>query len=419
MNILAAEKYHFVTGGASRVFFETNRLLESRGHSVAPFTGGYPENLPTPYAKYFVPRFTMFSGDGGGRPDRAPAAGMLKAFVDAIYARDVAAAARRIVADFRPDVAHLHTILYQLSPSLIETLKALGVPVVQTLHDFSLVCGSRYLFTGGAVCERCRRRRYHHILLRNCCNGNRLLGLMCFSAKLAHSLFRLYPGKVDLFIAPSRFVRDKMIAWGLPARRIETIGHFLPASAAAADPADDHDGSILFAGYLIRQKGIFTLLAAMARVPRLRLRIAGRGPEGAAVEAAIRRLGLTNVEMLGFLRGEDLERAVRRAAFLVFPSESYETFGMGILEAHLAGKPVVASDLGAYPELVEDGKRGGLLFAPGNPADLAAKLETLARDDGLRRELGRSGREHALRAHGPDTHYDQLLSAYERVIGHA
>lgn len=414
MKVLAAEKYHFVTGGASRVFFETNRLLEDRGHSVIPFTGAYPENLPTPFAKYFVPRFTLLSGEG---TERAGAAGMLKAFADALYARDVAAAVRRIVADHRPDIAHLHTILYQLSPSLIETLKRLRVPVVQTLHDFSLYCASRSLFADGAICERCRGLRYQHVLLRNCCNGHRLLSLMSFSAKAVHALLRLYPGKVDLFIAPSRFVRDKMVDWGLPARRIETIPHFLPP---APEPASDGggDGSILYAGYLIRQKGIFTLLRAMARLPKLRLTIAGRGPEGPAVAAAIERLGLANIELAGFLRGEDLSRAIRRASLLVFPSESYETFGMGILEAFLAGRPVVASNLGAYPELVEHGIRGGFLFEAGNAADLAAKLDRLSRDEAARRDLARAGRDHALRAHAPDLHYGLLMNAYEEVIAH-
>jgi glycosyltransferase involved in cell wall biosynthesis len=415
MRILAAEKYYFVTGGASRVFFETNRLLEERGHEVLPFSGAYPENFATPFAKHFVPRFTLFSGGG---PERASAAGMLKAFADAVYARDVAKSVRRLVDDHRPDVAHLHTILYQLSPSLIETLKSRGVPVVQTLHDFSLYCASRYLYAGGAICEECRGGRYHRVLLRNCCNGNRLLSLMSFSAKAAHSLFGLYPGKVDLFIAPSRFLRDKMVSWGLPARRIETIGHFLPA-ASTAPAADDHDGSILYAGYLVRQKGIFTLLRAMAQLPRLRLVVAGRGPEAPAVSAAVRDLGLGNVELAGFLRGEDLARAVRRASLLVFPSESYETFGMGILEAYLAGKPVVASNLGAYPELVDHGKRGGLLFRAGSARDLAAKIDALSRDEEGRRALGAAGRDHALRLHNPDLHYGLLMSAYERVTGHA
>jgi glycosyltransferase involved in cell wall biosynthesis len=414
MKILAAEKYHFITGGASRVFFETSRLLEARGHSVVPFTGAYPENLPTPFAKYFVPRFTLLSGEGTGR---ASAAGMLKAFADALYARDVSKAVRRIVADHRPDVAHLHTILYQLSPSLIETLKRLGIPVVQTLHDFSLYCPSRYLFADGAICERCRGRRYQHVLLRNCCNGNRLLSLMSFSAKAVHALFKLYPGKVDLFIAPSRFVRDKMVDWGLPSRRIETIPHFLPPGPEPGPPGD-HDGSILYAGYLVRQKGIFTLLRAMARLPRLRLRIAGRGPEGPAVAAAVESLGLTNVELTGFLDGEDLAGAIRRASLLVFPSESYEAFGMGILEAFLAGKPVVASNLGAYPELVEDGRRGGLLFEPGNAEDLASKIDHLSRDEAVRRDLARAGRDYALRAHGPDLHYRLLMNAYERAVSH-
>ena len=412
MRILTAEKYHFVAGGASRVFFETNRLLEKHGHQVIPFTGGYAKNSPSPYSRYFVPRFTMFSGED---ESLATVPQMAKACADALYAFDVARSIGRLIAEQKPDVAHLHTILYQLSPSLITRLSRSGIPVVQTLHDFNLVCASRYLYTDGRICERCRGRRYHQALIRNCCNGNLLVSLMSFSAMTFHALFHLYPGRVDLFISPSRFLRRKMIAWGLPPKRIVHINHFLPSARFSGTGGGSGD-YFVFAGYLVRQKGIYTLLKAMTKIRDGRLLIAGRGPERAGVEAFIREHGLKNVELVGFLGQDVYADVLGKAKFVVFPSECYETFGMGILEAYLLGKPVVASDLGAYPELVRPNETG-LLFEPGNPDDLAGKIEALLRDDGATEAMGRAARSVAIRDYNEDLHYRELMGVYERLTG--
>lgn len=412
MKILTAEKYYFVAGGASRVFLETNRLLESRGHQVIPFCGRYEKNFETPYARYFVPRFTMFSGEDTGR---ATAGQMAKAYADSLYAFDVARAVDRIVDELKPDVAHLHTILFQLSPSLITRLSKAGIPVIQTLHDFNLMCASRYLYTDGRICQRCRNRRYHHALVRNCCNGNFLVTLMSASAMTFHSLFHLYPGRVDLFISPSRFLRTKMIEWGLPPKKIVHIDHFLPAEKFANKGSRSED-YFVFAGYLVRQKGIYTLLEAMTKVRGGRLLLAGRGPERAGVEDFIRRHKLTNVELLGFLDENAYARMLGKARFVVFPSECYETFGMGILESFLLGKPVIASDLGAYPELVRP-HENGLLFEPGNADDLAAKIASLWADEGLAEAMGREGRALAVRDYGEDLHYQRLMNVYEHPKG--
>lgn len=412
MKILAAEKYYFVTGGASRVFMETNSLLERHGHQVIPFTGRYAKNFATPYSRYFVPRFSLFSGEDEGRPTITQ---MAKAYADALYAFDVVRAIDRIVAEQRPDVAHLHTILFQLSPSLITRLSGAGIPVIQTLHDFNLVCASRYLYTGGRICERCKGRRYYQALLQNCCNGNFLVSFMSFSAMCFHTLFHLYPGKIDLFISPSRFLRTKMIEWGLSPKRIVHIDHFLPASQFSGERNGSED-YFVFAGYLVRQKGIYTLLKAMTKVRSGRLLLAGRGPERSGVEAFIRDHALKNVELIGFLGEAAYADILSKAKFVVFPSEWYETFGMGILESFLLGKPVIASDLGAYPELVRPGETG-LLFEPGNADDLAEKITSLLQDDGRTEAMGRTARDIAVLNYNEDLHYQRLMKVYERPRG--
>lgn len=410
MKIISAEKYYFITGGASRVFFETNKLLEDKGHQVIPFTGRYPENFKSPYEQYFVPRFTLLSGEENSKVSIYK---YLKAFFDALYAFDVEKAVSRMIEDHHPDMAHLHTILYQLSPSLIKVLKRYDVPVVQTLHDFSLYCSSRYLYSSGEICERCKGKKYFNVLLQNCYNRNFLMSFMSFSAKVFHNLLKLYPGEVDLFISPSRFLRDKMIEWGLPKEKIIHIDHFL-SPARFPSPVNEKSDYFVFAGYLIRQKGIFTLLNAMKTVKNAKLVILGRGPEKENVEKKIKEYRLDNVEMRGFQSGKKLFDTISKAQFTVFPSEWYETFGMGILESFFLGTPVIASDIGAYSELIHPGENG-FVFEAGNHQLLSEKINELFADRSLSKKMARTARDHAVRNYNEDIHYQRLMSAYSKI----
>jgi glycosyltransferase involved in cell wall biosynthesis len=410
MNILSVEKYYFTTGGASRVFFETKALLERRGHRVIPFAGRYPQNQPSPFGRYFVPRFTRFlEADRSRVPWRLYA----KAFRDAVYAVDAARAVTRIVREQGPDLAHLHTLFYQLSPSVIRALKSRGVPVVQTVHDFAPWCANRSFYAHGRICEKCRGHRYRQILVQNCCRGGRLIGAMSFCANVAYRWLDLYPRGVDLFIAPSEFVRATLVAWGIPGRRIVKIGHFLPGGWFE-EPRIGTDGYFLFAGYLSRAKGIFTLVKAARQLPRTSFVVAGRGPDRARLEAEIGRLGLANVRLVGFQDRRGLAALIAGSRAVVFPSECPETFGLGILESFALGKPVVASALGAYPELVREGETGAL-FGAGDAEDLARALRRLEERPVEAEEMGRNARVQSRERYGEEEHFIKLMAAYDSV----
>lgn len=412
MKVLSIEKYHFITGGASRLFFDMNDLLTRRGHQVFPFTGSYPQNLPSPYSHFFVPRALRFAGEPAART--GPAA-WAKIYADALYALDVRRAVGRLVRELEPDIAHLHTFLYQLSPSLIGVLKSQGIPIVHTVHDFNAVCASRALFVNGGVCEKCKVHRYHQILFRNCYNADFRASFMAFSAMIFHRLFRLYPNPIDKFLAPSRFVMEKLAEWGFPKEKLIYLPHFVPAERYP-EPDGNPGQGIVFFGYLVRQKGIRTLLDAMSRLRHIDLTIFGRGPERKNIEQQIETMGLRNVRLGGFLSGEPLFKAVRRARLAVFPSECYETFGMGILESFMVGRPVVASDLGAYPEIVIPG-RTGVLFPPGDAVSLADAIDRLYDSPELAACMGKEARETVIERFNPEVHYRKLMDIYRAVLG--
>lgn len=411
MKILSVEKYYLITGGASRVFFETNALLERKGHQVIPFTGKYPQNFESNFAKYFVPRHTEFSDDD---TIKMPLLQKIKMYFDAMYAMDVKRSIKRLVNEIKPDIAHLHTILYQISPSIISSLKKQGIPIVQTMHDFAPLCATYHCFSKGRICERCKGGKYYHILLQNCYRNNFRASFMAFSAQVIHRLFKLYPDKVDLFISPSKFLKNKMIEWGMPGEKIIHIPHFI---SHRKFPMSKYKSKnyFIFAGYLAKHKGIYTLLQAMRRIVNGRLKIYGRGPEKINIEKFIYNNNLKNVELCGFLNINELSKIIKDSIFCIFPSECYETFGMVILESYIVGKPVIVSDIGAYPELVIPGKTG-LLFEHGNAENLSEKIKLLLENPDLCIEMGRNAREFVLENFNEELYYERLITAYQGLL---
>jgi glycosyltransferase involved in cell wall biosynthesis len=227
-----------------------------------------------------------------------------------------------------------------------------------------------------------------------------------------HKCIGTYRKCVDCFLAPSQFVRDKFVEHGWDSAKFEVLPHFQRVKPAAENRTDD--APILYFGRLSREKGVEDLLRAMARLPKLRLTVAGEGPERSPLEQLSRELGLRNVEFVGSLRGNDLDRAIAGSRFTVLPSHAYETLGKTILESYAMGRAVVASDLGSRRELVRDGETG-LLYKTGDVHELASVLQFLSSRPDLAERMGRAGQELVCRDYTPETHCETLINLYERL----
>lgn len=405
MKVLLVNTYFYMRGGAERSTFNTAELLHLKGHQTVHFAMHHPQNFPSNYSKYF-----SYYIDFPKEMAKNTLKSLLKVLKTTFYNHYAKEQLTRLLRKERPDVAHLNNFLHHLSISVLYGLRKRCVPIVWTLRDYTIACPNTSFLDDriGEVCESCHKMRYFMAPIRRCKKGS-------FSASLIAMLeeyFNRLCGAlrfVDVFIAPSRFLKKKMIQYGLPGKRILHIPNFVKASDY--NPKYSGGEHFLYIGRLSREKGLKTLLKAMRRLREGRLLIVGEGPQRNELEDYVRDNNLDNVKFLGHLSGDKLKRVVDGAVAVVVPSEWYEVFGLVIVEAYAAGKPVVASRIGGIPELVRDGVTG-LLFEPANADELAEGMNRLVRNPNMATEMGREARELAEECYSPDAHYEMLIRAY-------
>lgn len=318
-----------------------------------------------------------------------------------------------LIARDRPDVAHIHNTIPLISPSAYYACKQARVPVIQTLHNFRLFCPSGDFLRGGHVCEDCLHGTLLHGVWHRCyqhsTGATAALALMLASQRALHT----WKERVDCYIACTDFARSKFIEGGLPAEKIVVKPCFVDPDPGPRVGAGE---AALFVGRLSPEKGLRTLIAAWKHLSgKVPLRIAGDGPLRAELELEIKRHGLSGIEMLGHVSGEKTLAEMKRARFLVFPSEWYEGLPLTIAEAFACGTPVVASKIGSLVELVQDG-RTGLHFTPGDPKDLAAKVEWAWEHPDATQEMGLHARGEFEQKYVAARNYRMLMDIHERVI---
>lgn len=404
MKILLVNKYFYPRGGSERAFFDTADLLQAEGHDVSFFSMAHPLNRESATSGFFV---SPVDYDHPGSPARQAGAA-----VRLLYSTEARRKLSRLLDAVRPDLVHLHNIHHQISPSIIPLLKKRDLPVVMTLHDYKLVCPVYILARGGRPCEECAGGKFIRCFRHRCAKDSRGKSLLNTVEMYLHrTVFRLYE-RIDVFISPSRFLKQKMEEMGFSGR-IVPLPNFLPAAESSSSDEVPGDG-ILYFGRLSPEKGLGTLLAA-AENSGSSWKIAGDGPMKDALAAQIGRRSLTNVTLLGHLPREALIPQIRKSAFVVLPSVWYENQPYAVMEAFALGKPVLASRIGGIPELVRDGETG-LLFEPGSARDLAEKAAVLLRSPSLVREMGRRARRLVETDFSPAGHYRKLRGIYESVM---
>ena len=406
MKILYCNKYNFPFSGTEVYMFELMDLMRAQGHEVALFSMADPRGQPTPYDEFFVPNID-FKKSGDGLYARA------KLAAHAIYSTDARRRLRKVIAAFRPDVAHVRNIYHHLSPSILWELKAQGVPVLYHLNDFKLLCPAYNMVSKGRVCERCRGGRFRHVMTEGCYTGPSGSALLLMVEAYVHRWLGTYRKCVDQFMTPSRFAKDKLIQNGFDEKKITVLPHFqkLPPQSP---PSSAPKAPVLYFGRLSPEKGVADLLQAMKRLPLVQLQIAGDGPQRLALENQARELQLKNVEFTGHVGGEVLQQMIAASRFTVLPSRAYETLGKTILESYAWGRPVVASDLGSRRELVEQGETG-LLFPSGNVEQLEKAISFLVERPELTVQMGITGRRFVEAEHAPEAHYRALMRIYTQM----
>jgi glycosyltransferase involved in cell wall biosynthesis len=310
----------------------------------------------------------------------------------------------QLIRSFRPDVIHAHNIVPLVSPALYWVAGRLGVPVVQTLHNFRLSCLNAVFLRDGKACEECLGNLPWRGVTRACYRGSRAESAVLAGMLILHRGFGTYRNKVARYIALNEFCRNKFIKGGLPADRVVVKPNYVDFSRL---PERNREG-LLFAGRLSDEKGVQTLASAASLLPNANLRVAGGGP------GVVKLKGLRGVSLLGHLSRSDLHQEMSKAVALVVPSLS-ETFGLVIVEAFASGTPVIASRIEAFAGLVEDGGNG-LFFEPDNPHDLADKIAWAIAHSEKMAVMGQKARSCYEQHYTAERNYEQLLAIYNDAI---
>jgi len=404
MKILLVNKFFYNKGGAEAVFFDSARLLKKMEHKIIYFSMKHPRNFNSNFAKYFISKLDF--------DNTAQFHQKIRALGKIFYSFEAKRKIEDLIVKERPDIAHLHNIYHQISPSILHTLKKYHVPVVMTLHDYKIVCPVYTMFSGGKTCEKCLYGKYYWCLKKRCNDTSYLKSLLNMIEMYFHrNLLNIYK-IVDIFISPSKFMKDKIEEAGFQGK-VKYLPNFIWLEEFM--PSNSWKGEeIAYFGRLSPEKGLFTLLVALKGLG-ISCKIIGDGPIKAALERNAIAHSMTNISFLGHKPLEELMNILRGVKFIVLPSEWYENNPRIILEAFALGKPVVGSNIGGIPGLVDDLKNG-LLFKPGDAEDLREKILYLWHNPEKIKEMGENARKFVEANSTPEIYYERLMNLYKQAM---
>lgn len=311
----------------------------------------------------------------------------------------------KCIAAFNPDLIHVHNTFPLISPSLFWAVAKKDLPVVQTLHNFRLLCPQAMFLRDKRTCEDCLGKLPWRGVVRRCYRDSTAQSAVLAGMLTLHRVLGTYQHKVTRYIALNRFCRDKFVEGGLPPDRISIKPNFVDSPVPIDVPRADG----LFVGRLSQEKGADVLFGALTRLPGKIVNVIGEGPERAHIQmhGRLRSLGAQT-------RAEIMEH-MQHSSYLVMPSIWYETFGLVLVEAFACGLPVIASRLGVMEELIEDG-RTGMLFDPGSSIDLAEKIAWADSHPEEMHRMGRNARKTYLEKYTPQHNYTQLMAIYHQAM---
>ena len=381
-NVLVAHNRYQQRGGEDESTSSEIALLRSRGHKVTEFIEDNERIVDLS-----LPRVALRT----------------------VWSQESYRRLRRLIREQRPAVVHVQNFFPLVSPAVYYAARAEGVPVVQTLRNYRLLCSNGLFFRDGHVCEDCLGKILPWPgVVHACYRGSRASTVPVAAMISTHRALRTWTRMVDVYIALTEFARQKFLEGGLPAKKLTTKPNFVHPDPG---PGEGRGGYAMFVGRLSSEKGVGTLLEAWERLGgRIPLKVAGDGPLASQIiEATGKPLG---IEWLGRKPLEEVYALMGEASMLIFPSEWYETFGRVAVEAFAKGTPAIAANIGAIAEVVDHG-RTGLHFRPGDPEDLASQVELALNSPAKLAVMRREARAEFESRYTAEANYRRLIEIYE------
>lgn len=384
MKVLFAHNYYQQPGGEDQVCAAESEVLQARGHDVRMYTL---------------------------HNNAIPSMNRLRLAADTVWSRRVFREFGDLLRREHPDIVHVHNTFPLLSPAVYSAARRHHIPVVQTLHNFRLLCINGLFLRGGRICEDCLGRRVPWPgVVHACYRGSREASAVTATMLSFHRARGTWTSAVDTYITLSEFARAKFVAGGLPPGRMVVKPNFLPTDPG---PGEHAGGYALYVGRLSPEKGIETLVRLWGEMsPSFPLRVIGGGPLATLADRSP-----AHITWQGWQPRERVLAAMKDAAFLVFPTSCYEGLPMVLLEAMATGLPVIATAQGSVPELVRD-QQTGLLVPPGNGSHWSVAVRWALEHPDRMAEMGRRARREFEKKYTPAAGYQLLTDVYQRTLMH-
>lgn len=347
--------------------------------------------------------------------DRVAEIGAVPMAFRTVWSQESYSIVKKKLISSKYDIVHIQNFFPLVSPSVYYAAKSEGVPVVQTLRNYRLLCPNGLFFRNGQVCEDCMGKNIPFPgVMHGCYRNSRPASGAVATMLTVHRAMRTWTEMVDVYISLTEFARQKFIAAGFPPEKIVVKPNFINPDPGIGQ---GKGGYALFVGRLSVEKGLDTLLTAWEHLDKkIPLKIVGDGPLADKVVEAAKRI--PEVEWLGRRPMPEVHQLMGEAMFLVFPSKWYETFGRVAAEAFAKGTPVIAANIGAIAELIDSG-RTGLHFSPGNSEDLATKVQWAIENQTKLTQMRQQARAEYEAKFTPQQNYRRMREIYDMVSNHA
>ena len=398
--LLSLNTYNYRRGGSDVVFLEHDAMFQEAGWETAVMTMHHPLNQPSPWSAYFTDEIEF------GREytflDKLAMAGKV------IYSGEARRKLGALLDEFPASVAHAHCIYHHLSPSVLVELKVRGIPTVLTAHDLKLACPSYKMVNRTGICERCKDGNLLNVIRYRCVRDSLPVSTLIALESSVHRFSGIYRKNLDRIVAPSHFMRNKLIEWGWDPGKIEYIPNYVRVERFV--PRFQPGNYFVYFGRLQLDKGIGTVVRAAVRAG-VNLHIAGTGPD----EQAVRQLAKGHEDRVvfhGYLQGDSLWSIVAGSRCAVLASEIYENAPMSVLEAYALGKPVLGARIAGIPELIQDGVTGSS-FDSGNLDELAEAMQRVAAlPDSAVAMMGEAARAFVANRFTAQRYFHDMLALY-------
>ena len=409
MKILQINKFFFLKGGSERHFFDLSELLSEKKHQVSVWSTKHPSNLSFPNQENFA-KFIDFSQKDSFSKE-------IKKFKNIFWNKEAKKKLEKVIKQEKPDIVHLHNIFSHFSPSIIFAIKKYNIPIVLTLHDYKFFCPNYKFFSKNKICFDClKNKNYRSCFSKKCLKNSYIKSFVGYLEGIWHKDFLKVAEKIDIFLAPSLFIRKKAIEWGIPKEKVIHLPNFINENDINKKIENKKQSNyFLYFGRLSQEKGVEFLIKSFLNVlnefPEWKLKIAGDGPE----KENLKKIAQNNkqIEFLGRKNSKELNKIISKAYLTIVPSLWPENFPYSILESNILAIPVLANKTGGLTELIKHEKTG-LLFESDNQNDLENKIIWSIRNPKKIKKIGDLAQKEVFDKYNPEKYYKKIIKIYDR-----